>query len=148
MFSSFYFYSLLHKDVVVLRRYNDGMPNKYEAVMRSHWMRIVRGNQSSRRNPAPCRFVHHKYHLTWPGLEPEPNYWVAVDKAPGLWHGSALLFKDSREIWQYLVPHRLRNTLFSHSDNRIVASNPILCMEVKDKKGKVVSVLNWLSTTP
>jgi hypothetical protein len=26
-----------------------------------------------------CHFVHHKSHMTWPGLEPGPSRWEAGD---------------------------------------------------------------------
>jgi hypothetical protein len=35
-------------------------------------MRIGRGNRSTRRKPAQCHFVHHKSHMTWPGLQLQP----------------------------------------------------------------------------
>jgi hypothetical protein len=35
-------------------------------------MKIGGGNRSTRRKPAQCYFVHHKSHMTWPGLEPGP----------------------------------------------------------------------------
>jgi hypothetical protein len=42
-------------------------------------MRIGRGNQSNRRKPTQCHFVHHKSHMTWPGIEPGPPRWEASD---------------------------------------------------------------------
>jgi hypothetical protein len=38
-----------------------------------------RGNRSTRRKPAPAHFVHHKSHLTRPGIEPGPPRWEASD---------------------------------------------------------------------
>jgi hypothetical protein len=32
-------------------------------------MRIDRGNRNIRRNPAQCHFVHHKSHMTYPGIK-------------------------------------------------------------------------------
>jgi hypothetical protein len=42
-------------------------------------MWIGRGNWSTWRKPAQCHFVHHKSHMTWPGLEPRPPRWEAGD---------------------------------------------------------------------
>jgi hypothetical protein len=38
-------------------------------------------------NLPQCHFVHHKSHMTWPGLESEPQRWKAGDYPPELWHG-------------------------------------------------------------
>jgi hypothetical protein len=42
-------------------------------------MKIGRGNRSTRRKPAPAHFVHHRCHLTRPGIEPGPPRWEASD---------------------------------------------------------------------
>jgi hypothetical protein len=39
---------------------------------------IGKGNRSTRRKPAPCRFVHHKSHML-PGRETGPPLWEASD---------------------------------------------------------------------
>jgi hypothetical protein len=41
-------------------------------------MMIGRGNRSTRKKPAQCRFVHHKPHML-PGREPGPPRWEASD---------------------------------------------------------------------
>jgi hypothetical protein len=41
-------------------------------------MRIGRENQSTQRKPG-SRFVHHKSHMTWPGLQPRLPGWEAGD---------------------------------------------------------------------
>jgi hypothetical protein len=40
-------------------------------------MKIDRGNRSTRRNLPQRHFVHHKSHLTRPGIEPGPPRWEA-----------------------------------------------------------------------
>jgi hypothetical protein len=47
----------------------------------------IGGNRSTRRKPAQRHFVHHKSHMTRPGLEPGPPQWEASDKPPELWRG-------------------------------------------------------------
>jgi hypothetical protein len=37
-----------------------------------------------------CHFIHHKSHMTLPGLEPGPPPWEAGDKPPELWRGLIL----------------------------------------------------------
>jgi hypothetical protein len=32
-------------------------------------------------------FVHHKSHMTWPGIVPRLPGWEAGDQPPELWHG-------------------------------------------------------------
>jgi hypothetical protein len=40
-------------------------------------------------------FVHHKSHMTWPGLEPEPPWWEADDLPPELCHGHPVALQNT-----------------------------------------------------
>jgi hypothetical protein len=42
-------------------------------------MRIGRETEVLGKNVLQCYFVHHKSHMTCPGLEPEPPRWEAGD---------------------------------------------------------------------
>jgi hypothetical protein len=42
-------------------------------------MRIGRGTEVLWENLTEFHFVHHKSHMTWPGLEPGPPRWEAGD---------------------------------------------------------------------
>jgi hypothetical protein len=42
-------------------------------------IKIGMGNRSAQRKPAPTHFVHHKSHLTRPGLEPRLTWWETSD---------------------------------------------------------------------
>jgi hypothetical protein len=33
----------------------------------------------SRKNLSQCHFVHHKSRMDWPGIEPGPPRWEAID---------------------------------------------------------------------
>jgi hypothetical protein len=44
-------------------------------------MEVGRRSRSTRRKPATMSFIHHKFHMTWPGLEPRPPRW----KMPVMW---------------------------------------------------------------
>jgi hypothetical protein len=46
--------------------------------MEHRWNEIDRGKPKySGKNLSQCHFVHHKYHMDWPGIEPEPPRWEA-----------------------------------------------------------------------
>jgi hypothetical protein len=40
-------------------------------------MRIDKETEELEENLPQCHFVHHKSHMTWPGLEPGPPRWEA-----------------------------------------------------------------------
>jgi hypothetical protein len=44
-----------------------------------HEIRIDKGNGSTMMKPAPVPLVHHKSHMTSPGIEPGPPQWEAGD---------------------------------------------------------------------
>jgi hypothetical protein len=47
-------------------------------VMEHQWNEIGMGKRKySGKNLSQCRFVHHKSHMDWPGIEPGPPRWEA-----------------------------------------------------------------------
>jgi hypothetical protein len=50
-------------------------------------MKIGRGTEVLGENPSQSHFVHHKSHLTRPGIEPGPPRWEASDYPLELWSG-------------------------------------------------------------
>jgi hypothetical protein len=52
-------------------------------------MKFGRGNSSTRRKPASVSLVHHKPHMSWTRLEPEPPRWKTGDYR--LSYGTALV---------------------------------------------------------
>jgi hypothetical protein len=45
-------------------------------------MRIGRGERSTRRKSAPVPHIQHKFHMTRPGIEPEPRLWEMTQLTP------------------------------------------------------------------
>jgi hypothetical protein len=43
---------------------------------------MCRGNRSTLREHGHCHFVHHKSHMTWAGIKPEPNIVVVLTRLP------------------------------------------------------------------
>jgi hypothetical protein len=35
-------------------------------------MILTRDNQRTQKNVCQCHFVHHKFHIDWPGFNPRP----------------------------------------------------------------------------
>jgi hypothetical protein len=45
-----------------------------------------------------CHFVHHKSHMTRPGVEPGPPRWEASDQLPEIWCGPLRNVGDHAEV--------------------------------------------------
>jgi hypothetical protein len=68
-------------------------------------MNIGRGNRSTRESLPQRHFVHHKSHLTRPGIEPESPLWEASDWSLELWRGlntCSFSFKHTCISWRDL----------------------------------------------
>jgi hypothetical protein len=44
-------------------------------------MRIGGGGDVFRENLPHCQYVHHKFHVTWSGIETRPPLWEASEKS-------------------------------------------------------------------
>jgi hypothetical protein len=51
---------------------------------------------NSEKNLSQYHFVHHKFHMDWPGIEPGPPRWEAGEYPPEPWHGQNSLVFYSR----------------------------------------------------
>jgi hypothetical protein len=58
---------------------------------------FARGNQSTRRKPVPCHIVHHKFHMSIPGLKPGRPWWEAGDKIMALYIPIITFLDSGRE---------------------------------------------------
>jgi hypothetical protein len=48
--------------------------------MEHRWNEIDRGKpEYSGKNLSQYQFVFHKFHMDWPGIDPEPSRWAAGD---------------------------------------------------------------------
>jgi hypothetical protein len=66
-------------------------------------------------------FIHHKSHLTWPGIEHGPPWWEARDQPPELWHslGGAMFipftllnrYKDKLHVWHQVLFRRYMDVM-------------------------------------
>jgi hypothetical protein len=45
----------------------------------SRWNENWHGKRKYSENVSQCHFVHHKFNMTWPGLEPGPPQWEGGD---------------------------------------------------------------------
>jgi hypothetical protein len=67
---------------MTLYNIHDRRMNKHEAPVEWHWQRKLK---YSDKNLSQCHFVHNKFQMDRPGIEPSPKKWQA-NKLPEPWH--------------------------------------------------------------
>ena len=97
-----------HSQLLRLHGLDDGSTNNEwmnewlnEWISRIHAITLTGQNRSTHRKTCPCanRFVHHKYHLYWPGIASDPRgYRPATNQSCDSW---LLVLILQNLLWQH-----------------------------------------------